>query len=145
MPQPDAEFEIPSIDQWRIQTSQYSSVRRREFVAKPVERLVLEYKTVERYLGRLIDATYPAEIDEVHVSHHWDEEQQNWRSHIRTRLFLLNPKTLKRYSLGNWKGEAVQPREGTFPAEAEILRVISAVTEPTVKIIITVTEEPLNA
>lgn len=147
------EIEIPDASGWNIElTSELARADMRSFIATPKERLVVDYVTVERYREQLIDAVYPAEIAVVRAQHFWIEEKQEWSKSISIGLYLLNPRTMKRYSDRNPLSAMRYVRDGDvgyrdeLPTSREkIKRVILSETTPTTRIIVTITEEPLHA
>lgn len=146
------EIEIPGPEGWDIQEESRNSPTHRHFKAQPKERLVVDYVTWEKYRGRLIDVVAPAEVLLVSVAHYWNEDKQAWTSHPNIRVRLLNPRTMKSYSLRNPMSGTRDIRESIFNEPAElptsrekIERVIVEATVPKTKIIVTITEEPLSA
>lgn len=146
------EIEIPDASGWDIREESRNSPTHRHFKAEPKERLVVDYVTWERYHNRLIDVVAPAEVLLVSVAHYWHEDKQAWTSHPNIRVRLLNPRTMKPYSPRNPMSGTRDVRESIFNEVAElptsrqkIERVIVEATVPKTKIIVTITEEPLDA
>ena len=146
-------IEIPGPEGWDIkQDGDLARADVRHFIASPKERLVVDYVTVERYRRRLIEAVYPCEISMVRATYFWNQEKEEWKPSIGIHLFILNPRTMERYSLRNPMSGGIHVREPDFRGEDEVLpsrldieRVIVEATQPKTRIIVTITEEPLNA
>lgn len=145
------EIEIPEAEGWDIEEESRTSPTHRHFNATPKELLVVDYVTWEKFRGRLIDVVAPAQIIDVNVSHYWHEEKQAWTSHPNIRYQLLNPKTLEPYSFRNPMSGIRHVRNAYFTeieemptSRAQIERVIVDATVPKTKIVVTITEEPLN-
>jgi hypothetical protein len=151
------EIEIPGPEGWKITPDAPPNAiamgTRKGFEIEPVDTLIIDYVTVEKYRGQLIDAVYPAQVERVHVTYWWDEEKQNWRASApNIRVRLLNPTTLEPYSYRNPKGGTVDIRDLHFsddldeiPSSREkITQSVLAATKPKTKITIQVHEELLD-
>lgn len=146
------EIEIPDASGWDIREEHRTSPTHRHFEATPTEPLIVDYVTWEKFRGRLIDVVAHAQIVDVNVSHYWHEDKQAWTSHPSIRYQLLNPKTMEPYSFRNPMSGVRNIRDPHFTdieemptSRAQIERVIVKATVPKTKIIVTITEEPLNA
>ncbi|WNN95186.1 hypothetical protein SEA_MAGRITTE_235 [Microbacterium phage Magritte] len=146
------DIEIPGPEGWDIQEEKRTSPTNRHFKATPKEPLIVDYVTWERFRGRLIEIVVPAQIVDVNVSHFWHEEKQAWSDHPNIRYQLLNPRTEKPYSVRNPMHGIRNVRFRDFEdfeemptSRNQIERVIVEATRPQTKIIVTITEEPLNA
>ncbi len=146
-------IEIPGPEGWEIKPDgDRARADMRSFTAVPKESLVVDFVTVEKYRGRTIEAVYPCEVAMVRASYFWVPEKEMWRHSIGINVYLLNPRTLEKYSYRNRMSGAIHVREPDFRSEDELLPqrhdiedVIVKATKPTTRIIVTITEEPLNA
>ena len=146
------EIEIPEAEGWDIEEEHRTSPTHRHFKATPKETLIVDYVTWEKFRERLIDVVAVAQIVDVNVSHYWHEDKQKWTSHPNIRYQLLNPKTMEPYSFRNPMSGIRNIRNSYFTdieemptSRAQIERVIVEATVPKTKIVVTITEEPLNA
>lgn len=146
-------IEIPGPEGWDIKPDgDTARADVRHFIATPKERLVVDFITVEKYRGRTIEAVYPCEVNAVRAAYFWNQEKEEWKPSIGINVYLLNPRTMERYSYRNRMSGSIHVRTPDFrdedellPQRAEIERVIIEATKPTTRIIVTITEEPLNA
>lgn len=122
-------------DRWNL-TPLRRGATYRVVEAKPVTPIEYEYETHERRKGRLIEATYPAQLINVVVTHRWDDEKGTWWGSASSHSILINPATGEQYKSG-WRSEDIR---STLGAVEPLLREAIDLCNP--RTTITITEVP---
>jgi len=121
---------------WNIRESHHSAFVR-ELIATPTEQILVEFATVERHKGKVIDAIYDARVLNVRIRHQWDEAKGEWWSQASRTIRLINSTNGEDYESG-WRSESITEHTAHLKGVTEMQPLIDE-TRPKTKI--TVIEE----